>query len=88
MPNATPSPTRILIGTLRRRPDTPAVGSAEALRGLRDGLAAAAVMVDQTAPGRLQLPALSIRLRSSARSPQIAEAVRRAVDAAIQERRG
>lgn len=79
---------RISIGSMHRQPGAPAAGSAEAVQGLRDGLAGigAAVATQRVLAGRVQLPALSIRLRPGAGAREIAEAVRRAVDTAIRER--
>jgi hypothetical protein len=90
MPTPVSTPTRISIGTLHRQAGTPAASSADAVQGLRDGLAGvgAAVTSDRVPSGRLQLPALSILLRPGTDARKIAEAVRRAVDVAIRERCG
>ncbi len=90
MPSPISPPARISIGSLRRQLGTAAAASADAVQGLRDGLAGfdAAVAAQRGPSARLLLPALSIRLRPGAGARDIAEAVRRAVDAAIRERRG
>ena len=75
-------PPQISIGSVRRRPGVPAAASADAVRGARDGLAAAAATV-QAPSGLLRLPRLAVRLREGAGAGEIAEAVRRAIAAAI-----
>lgn len=83
----TPRPTQISIGAVRRVPGMPVAAGTDALRGVRDGLAAAGTAVTpERMPARLDLAGLHIRLRDGAGAHEIAEAVRRAVDAAIAER--
>jgi hypothetical protein len=90
MPSPLSAPTRISIGSLHRQPGTPTAASADAVQGLRHGLAdlGAAVTGHRVPSGPLQLPALSIRLRPGAGAREIAEEVRRVVDGAIRERLG
>ncbi len=78
-------PPQISIGSVRRRPDVPAAAAADAVRGAQDGLAAAAAAV-QAPSGLLRLPRLGVRLRAGAGAGEIAEAVRRAIAAAIRMR--
>jgi hypothetical protein len=68
---------------VRRHPRISAAASAEALRGVQDGLAAAADAVPPAPSGQLRLPRLTVRLRPGAGPSEIAEAVRRAVAEAI-----
>ena len=86
MPSPLSPPTRISIGSLHRQPGTPSAGSADAVQGLRDGLAGIGATVTGVSSGRLQLPALNIRLRPGAGAREIAEAVRRVIDGAIRQR--
>jgi hypothetical protein len=88
MPSPVSPPAQVSIGSLRRQPGTPTAGSGDAVQGLRDGLAGIGATVTGVPSGRLQLPALSIRLRPGAGAREIAEAVRRAIDAAIRQRHG
>jgi hypothetical protein len=84
------NPTRVSIGSLRRQPGTAAAASTDVIQGLRDGLAGVGVTmtVHRVPFVQLQLPALSIHLRSGASVHELAEALRRAVEAAIRERLG
>jgi hypothetical protein len=82
------TPARITIGSVCRQPGTPAAASADAVQGLRDGLAGlgASVMAHRVPSGHL--PPLSIRVLPGAGATEIAEAVRRAAEAAIRSRLG
>lgn len=83
MPEISSPPPQISIGTVLSRPGVSPGASAEALQGVRDGLAAAAA-VAQASSGHRRLPRVEIRLRQGAGANEIAQAVRRAVVAAIE----
>ncbi len=77
---------QINIGAVRWAQGVQTAASVATLRGIREGLAA--VAVDRLPAARLNLPALSIRVRAGAGPAEIAEVVRHAVEAAIRQRSG
>lgn len=82
----TPALPQISIGSVGRRPGVSAAASAEALQGLESGLATAATMAGPS--GNLRLTQIAVRLRQGAGPGEIAEAVQRAIAAAVGAQRG